>query len=70
MLVTVAETTLFMRQAETVWSEDERQAFVNFIAGNPEAGDVIPANGRRAEGTLDARWVGQARRRAGDLFLP
>ena len=43
--ITVAETPLFVRQAEKVWSEDEREAFVTFIAANPEAGDVIPDTG-------------------------
>jgi hypothetical protein len=44
-LITVAETPLFMRQAQGVWSEDEREAFVDFIATNPDAGDVIPDTG-------------------------
>jgi hypothetical protein len=41
-LLTVAETALFMRQAAEVWSDDERSAFVDLIAANPEEGDVIP----------------------------
>jgi putative transcriptional regulator len=36
-LITIAETPLFMRQAEEVWDDTEREAFVNFIAWNPEA---------------------------------
>jgi hypothetical protein len=44
-LLTVAETPLFVRQAEAVWSEPEREAFVDFIAANPEAGEVIPETG-------------------------
>ena len=44
-LITVAETPLFMRQADAVWSEEEREAFVDFIARTPEAGDVIPDTG-------------------------
>jgi hypothetical protein len=51
-LFTVAETPLFMRQADAVWDEDEREAFVNFIARNPEAGDVIPETG----GVRKVRW--------------
>jgi hypothetical protein len=31
-----------MRQAESIWSDDEREVFVDFIARNPETGDVIP----------------------------
>ncbi len=51
--LTVAETPLFVRQAEKVWSEDEREAFVTFIATNPEAGDVIPDTG----GVRKVRWT-------------
>jgi hypothetical protein len=51
--ITVAETLLFVRQAEKVWSEDEREAFVTFIAANPEAGDVIPDTG----GVRKVRWT-------------
>ncbi|MDR2839620.1 MAG: type II toxin-antitoxin system RelE/ParE family toxin [Azonexus sp.] len=42
MLMTVIETPVYLRYADAVWREDEREAFVDFIAANPEAGDVIP----------------------------
>jgi hypothetical protein len=51
--ITVAETPLFVRQAEDVWSDDEREAFVNFIAKNPQAGDLIPETG----GVRKIRWA-------------
>jgi hypothetical protein len=35
ILITVAETPLFIRQAEAIWDEAEREAFVDFIAANP-----------------------------------
>jgi len=44
-LITVAETLPFIRQAATLWGEDDRAAFVDYIAANPEAGDVIPGTG-------------------------
>jgi hypothetical protein len=44
-LITVAETPLFARQAQDVWDEADREDFVNFIAGDPEAGDLIPETG-------------------------
>jgi hypothetical protein len=50
--VTVTETAVFMRQAGTLWTEDERFEFVDFIARNPEAGDLIPAIG----GIRKVRW--------------
>jgi hypothetical protein len=51
-LITVAETPIFVRQAAKVWSEIEHEEFVNFIAGAPEAGDVIPETG----GVRKVRW--------------
>ncbi len=42
-----------MRQAEEVWNDAEREAFVNFIALHPETGDVIPETG----GVRKIRWV-------------
>jgi hypothetical protein len=42
-----------VRQAETVWDEGEREAFVNFIAANPVAGDVTPQTG----GVRKVRWA-------------
>jgi hypothetical protein len=51
-LMTVAETAPFIRQAAKLWTEDDRIEFVNFIAANPEAGDVIPDTG----GLRKIRW--------------
>ena len=51
-LITVAETPVFVRQAREVWSEEERDEFVLYIAGNPEAGAVIPDTG----GVRKLRW--------------
>ncbi|MDR3054933.1 MAG: type II toxin-antitoxin system RelE/ParE family toxin [Zoogloeaceae bacterium] len=42
MLLTVIETPVFLRYAADVWGDDEREAFVSWIAENPLAGDVIP----------------------------
>lgn len=42
---TVAETPVFVRYAAEVWSDTQRQEFVNFIAVNPEAGDLIRGSG-------------------------
>lgn len=49
---TVAETPVFVRYAAEVWSEAERQEFINFIAANPEAGNIIRGSG----GCRKARW--------------
>jgi hypothetical protein len=52
-LITVAETALFVRQAAEVWDEAGREAFVEFIARHPEAGDVIPDT----NGVRKIRWA-------------
>jgi hypothetical protein len=53
--ITVAETAVFIRQAGDVWTDEERSAFVEFIARNPEAGDVIP----ESSGVRKVRWSRQ-----------
>jgi putative transcriptional regulator len=40
-------------KAQDVWEEAERAAFVDFIAQNPDAGDVIPETG----GVRKIRWA-------------
>jgi hypothetical protein len=49
---TVAETPVFIRYAAEVWSDSEREAFVNWIAANPEAGKLIRGSG----GCRKVRW--------------
>ena len=51
--ITVAETQAFVRAAEKIWSEDERAELVDYVAHNPEAGDVIPGSG----GVRKLRWA-------------
>jgi mRNA-degrading endonuclease RelE of RelBE toxin-antitoxin system len=41
-MYTVIETAMFQRYASDVWSEDDRLAFIAFLAADPEAGAVIP----------------------------
>ncbi|WP_432741357.1 hypothetical protein ABXJ76_14070 [Methylobacter sp. G7] len=49
---TVIETPTFQKQAEIIWTEDERLAFISWISQNPLAGDVIPG----ADGARKVRW--------------
>ena len=49
---TVIETPTFQKQAEKLWTPDERLAFIDWIAANPLAGDVIPG----ADGARKVRW--------------
>lgn len=45
---TVIETPTFQKQAEKLWSEDERLAFIDWDAANPLAGGRDPWGGGRA----------------------
>lgn len=49
---TVIETPTFQKQAEKIGSEDERTAFISWIAEHPTAGDVIPG----ADRARKVRW--------------
>ena len=42
---TVAETPTFVRQADKLFSEDEKCELVDFLAENPLAGNQIPGTG-------------------------
>ncbi len=50
---TVVETETFQRWAAQVWTEEERAEFIDWIALNPEAGDVIRGSG----GCRKVRWT-------------
>jgi hypothetical protein len=50
--IVVAETDTFVRQSADIWTDDERMNFVDFIARNPEAGDLIQETG----GVRKVRW--------------
>jgi len=58
---TVAETPIFIEYANEVWSEEERTEFVNWIASNPEGGDIVPGSG----GCRKVRWSTAGRGKQG-----
>lgn len=39
---TIAETQLFIKQAERLFSPTEKKAVIDFLAANPLMGDIIP----------------------------
>lgn len=51
-LITVVETGVFLRQADRICSAEERDALVDYVACNPEAGDIVPGAG----GVRKLRW--------------
>ena len=50
---TVIETPTFKKQADKIWSEDERLDFISWLSKNPLAGNVIPG----ADGSRKVRWA-------------
>jgi hypothetical protein len=54
-MFTVIETSVFIKYAKQIWADDERIEFINWIALNPLAGDVIPNSG----GCPKVRWSRQ-----------
>ena len=61
--LTVVELPQFLRQAADLWTEAERHEFVDYIARNPEAGDVIPETG----GVRKVRWRRQGMGKRGGV---
>ena len=51
-MLTLIETPVFTRYATEVWTDDERLAFIGWLANNPLAGDVIPGT----SGLRKVRW--------------
>ena len=42
---TVVETPGYLRDAEGLFSEEERAAIIEMVAADPECGDLIPGTG-------------------------
>jgi len=57
---------LFVSQAERVWSDAEGEEFVDFIADNPEAGDLIPETGS----VRKVRWSRAGSGKQGGVRVP
>jgi hypothetical protein len=57
VMITVIETKAYISRADDIMSADERSAVVDFIADNPESGDVMPGTGgvRKLRVALDGR---------------
>lgn len=52
-LFTVVETPEFIKQAEIFWDQSALKEFIDFIAKNPTAGELIPGTG----GARKVRWI-------------
>lgn len=60
---TVIETPTFQKQADALWTAREREAFIDFIAENPDVGDVISG----ADGARKVRWQRQGSGKRGGV---
>ncbi len=58
---TVVETHTFRKQADKIWSEEERLDFIAWLAAHPDAGDLIPGGG----GARKVRWTARGRGKRG-----
>jgi hypothetical protein len=54
-MFTVIETPIFQKYAADIWSDVEREAFINWLCINPDAGAVIPGT----SGLRKVRWMRQ-----------
>jgi hypothetical protein len=50
--MTVVETAEFLKHAERLMSDSERETLVAFMGANPEAGEIMPETG----GVRKIRW--------------
>ena len=50
---TIIETPEFLVWAKAVWTDEEREDFIDWITDNPQAGDVIP----HTTGLRKVRWT-------------
>jgi hypothetical protein len=60
MMQTVAETSIFTRQANALFTPDEKVDLINFLASNPLAGDEIPGTGGVRKVRIAAKGKGKS----------
>ena len=62
---TVIETPTFAKEANKVWSDDERLDFISWISVNPLAGEVI----KNADGARKVRWAAKGKGKRGGVRI-
>lgn len=62
-MLTIIESPLFTKLWPDYWTEEERGAFMTFLANNPEAGAVVPGSG----GCRKVRWAVDGRGKSGSV---
>ena len=56
-MYTIVETVSFQAQAADLWSEDELATFIDWLALNPLAGEVVPGT----QGARKIRWTAKGK---------
>lgn len=51
-MYTIIETPVFQKYAREIWQDEDKDAFIAWIAEHPLAGDVIPGT----QGLRKVRW--------------
>ncbi len=69
MLQTIAETSIFTRQANALFTSDEKVDLINFLASNPLAGDEIPGTGGVRKVRIAARGKGKSGGRESSIIF-
>ena len=59
--ITVVETDNFLSKAKRLLNDEEKSQLVNYLAEDPEAGDIIPDTG----GIRKVRWARQGGGKSG-----
>jgi hypothetical protein len=62
-MLTVVETSRFVRLAEAFWNDLARMEFIDYIAVSPDAGNVVPGTG----GLRKIRWGQSGRGKRGGV---
>lgn len=62
-LHTVIETPEFQRRTEKLLTKAEREALIDYLAANPDAGDVIRGTG----GARKVRWTARGKGKRGGV---
>lgn len=62
-MITIAETSEFIRKAKNLLRDAEREELVSFLAGNPLAGDLMEGTG----GIRKLRWARQGMGKSGGV---
>lgn len=64
-MLTVAETTEYLRRAEKLLSEEERRDVISYLALHPRAGDLMEGTG----GVRKLRWARAGRGKSGGVRI-